>query len=290
MSRGFVYVLVSPNSSYIKIGGTEHPISKRLREINGTASYASHGPWELSDFLHVTDWHLVEGKLHRHFQNTRVRDISGTRELFKLAPHEARKQLRLTDPVLRIGHEKTVQLFQNRDLQLFLFKLFQLSGLFGYLDMQGAWTLTVLTATMGGRWFTINIGRHEVAFTYREYRGEKPQHYLVLDRLIREYPQCVKWIGKHGGEVRKAPYRSARERSVLISFEEDFASAEKFFRLPGVRRALVAYWLESLADLRDRNAKSTYARYHSYDAVAELLEYKHATENVFKAAAVHRRS
>lgn len=101
------------DSSYIKIGGTEHPISKRLREINGTASYASHGPWELSDFLHVTDWHLVEGKLHRHFQNARVRDISGTRELFKLAPHEARKQLRLTDPVLRIGHEKTVQLFQN---------------------------------------------------------------------------------------------------------------------------------------------------------------------------------
>lgn len=286
MSQGFVYVLVSPNSSFIKIGGTKHPISKRLQEINCTASYADHGPWDLSDFLHLTDWQLVEGKLHRHFQKNQVRHISGTRELFDLAPHEARKQLRLTDAALRIGHEKTAQLFQNRDLKLFLFKLFQLSGLFGYLDMQGAWTLTVLTSTKCGRWFTINIGPHEVAFTSRERRHEMPRHCLVLDRLILEYSESVKWLRKNGGEIEKAPYRSARERSVLVSFESDFADAEKFFGSAGVRRALVAYWLESLADLRSRAAKSTYARYHSYDAVAELLEYKRARENVFNTAFV----
>ncbi len=60
MAQGFVYILVSANSDFIKIGGTERPISERLRGINGTESYADHGPWQLSDFLHVTDWRLVE--------------------------------------------------------------------------------------------------------------------------------------------------------------------------------------------------------------------------------------
>jgi hypothetical protein len=72
MAQGFVYILVSPNSNYIKIGGTENPIRERLRQINGTASYAEHGPWELSDFLHVTDWHLVEGQLHRRFRQKQI--------------------------------------------------------------------------------------------------------------------------------------------------------------------------------------------------------------------------
>jgi hypothetical protein len=70
---------------------------------------------------------------------------------------------------------------------------------------------------------------------------------------------------------------------VLINFDEDFANAEKFFGLPGVRRALIAYWAEALADLRQRDAKSVYARYHSYDAVSQLLKYKRATQNVLVA-------
>jgi hypothetical protein len=48
-----------------------------------------------------------------------------------------------------------------------------------------------------------------------------------------------------------------------------------------MRRALVAYWSDALADLRERSAKSSYARYHSYDAVAELLHYSYAVQNVF---------
>src|SRR5437899_10178962 len=90
MPQGFVYVLVSPNSNFIKIGGTERPISERLRGINGTLSYAGHGPWQLSDFLHVTDWRLVEGGLHRHFKKKNIRDIPGTQELFDVSPYEAR--------------------------------------------------------------------------------------------------------------------------------------------------------------------------------------------------------
>jgi hypothetical protein len=280
MPQGFVYVLVSPNSNFIKIGGTERPISERLRGINGTESYSDHGPWELSDFLHVTDWRLVEGEMHRHFQKHNVRDVVGTHELFDAPPHEAREKLQSTSVSLRVGHEKTDDLFANRSVWLFLFRLFQLSGLFGNLDIQGSWTLSVLPKTKGGRWFTVNIGPHEVAFSARKSVAGKFTHFLVLDRLILEYPETIIWIGKREGVVQDAEYVGA-DRAVVISFDEDFANAEKLFGLPGVRRALIAYWAEALADLRQRDAKSVFARYHSYDAVSQLLKYNRATQNVF---------
>jgi hypothetical protein len=278
--QGFVYILVSPNSSHVKIGGTERPISERIQAINGTHSYAGHGPWELSDFLHVTDWRLVEGGMHRHFLERNIRDVAGTRELFAVLPHEARARLRLTDVALRVDHEKTEKIFKNRSLGLYLYKLFQLSGLYGSLDIQGAWTLSLLPKTKGGRWFTLNIGPHEVAFsTFKPIDG-KFEHYLILDRLILDYPETIIWIGKRDGEVQEADYASA-DRAVIINFREDFANAELALNLPGVRRALIAYWAESLADLRERKAKSVYARYHSYDAISELIEYKRATDSIF---------
>ena len=104
---------------------------------------------------------------------------------------------------------------------------------------------------------------------------------MVLDRLILDYPETIIWIGKHDGEVQEASYASA-DRAVIINFREDFANAELVLNLPGVRRALIAYWAESLADLRERKAKSVYARYHSYDAISELIEYKRATESIFR--------
>jgi hypothetical protein len=277
MAQGFVYILVSPNSNYIKIGGTERPISERLRGINGTIPYAAHGPWQLSDFLHVTDWRLVEGGLHRYFRQRKIREVPGAQELFNVPPYEARRELRATDTALRIDHEKTEQLFTNRDVRLYLYKLFQLSGLFGNLDIQGAWTLSLLPKTNGGRWFTLNIGPHEVAFSTRKPDNGKFTHYLVLDRLMLDFPDTIIWIGLRGGTVEEAHYASA-ERAVAISFQEDFANDEAIFNLPGVRRALIAYWLEALADLRERQAISVYARYHSYDAVSALLEYKRAAE------------
>jgi hypothetical protein len=164
-------------------------------------------------------------------------------------------------------------LFTNIDVRLYLYRLFQLSGLFGHLDIQGAWTLSVLPRTKGGRWFTLNIGPHEVAFSVRRSDEGKFEHYLILDRLILDFPETVIWIGRHDGHVENAQYAAA-ERAVSIHFKSDFASAERIFKLPGVRRALVAYWSESLADLRERKANSVYARYHSYDAVSQLLEYK----------------
>ena len=133
------------------------------------------------------------------------------------------------------------------------------------------------TTTGRGRWFTLNIGTHEVAFTPLKQDGGKYWHYLVLDRLILDFPETVIWIGLRGGEIKEAHYASA-ERAVRIRFKEDFANAEKIFRMPGIRRALVAYWSESLADLRERQKKSVYARFHSYNAVSELREYKRAAD------------
>ena len=38
---------------------------------------------ELSDFLHITDWQLVEGGLHRDFHKKRVQGLGGARELLE---------------------------------------------------------------------------------------------------------------------------------------------------------------------------------------------------------------
>ena len=177
MPQGFVYILVSPNSDYVKIGGTAHPIAKRLKEINGSVSYTGHGPWQISDFLHVTDWQLVEAGLHQHFRDRQIRDVIGTRELFNVSPHEARTQMRLSvDSVFRVDHETTLRFFQNRDLLNYVYRLFNLSGLFGSLDILGAWTLRLLTGTLGGTWFTLNIGSHAVAASMRN----KPKNPLRI--------------------------------------------------------------------------------------------------------------
>jgi hypothetical protein len=127
MPQGFVYILVSPNSDYIKIGRTERPISERLRGINGGEAYAPHGPWDLSDFVHVTDCVVVESAVHRHFQDRNVL-VVGTKELFSVAPHEAREQLRLISAPLRVDFQRTDELFHNPEVRLFLHQLFQLSG------------------------------------------------------------------------------------------------------------------------------------------------------------------
>jgi hypothetical protein len=124
-------------------------------------------------------------------------------------------------------------------VKLYLFRLFELSGLFSNVDIQGAWTLTLLPKTKGGRWFTLNIGSHEVAFSTKSATEGNVQHFIVLDRLILEYPDTIVWIGNRDGSVDVAEYVAA-ERAVVVNFNESFANAERFFTLPGVRRALIA--------------------------------------------------
>ena len=278
MAEGFVYLLSSPNSDFIKIGGTAKALRERLRGINNGSTYSMHGPWEVSDFLHVTDWRLVEAQLHTHFRKQHVKHIANTRELFAVPAHEARKQFARVAPSLRIGHEQTTKLFKRRDLSLYLFRLFQLAGLFGNLDIQGAWTLSLFTQTVGGRFFTINLGRHEVAFSPLS-SADEGWHFLVVDQLIKDFPKVAKWLRERGGGIENANYANAR-RAVRLSFRSTFADAEKLFAVDGIRRALIAYWADGLADLRERDARSRYARYHNYDAVYGLVEHARARQRV----------
>ena len=43
-----------------------------------------------------------------------------------------------------------------------------------------------------------------------------------------------------------------------------------FLKLDGVRRALFAYWAEALIGLKERGSSSMFARYHNWNAVAEI--------------------
>lgn len=58
------------------------------------------------------------------------------------------------------------------------------------------------------------------------------------------------WLGQRAGDVQSADYKAA-ERPVSASSDEAFAKAERIFALDGVRRAMVAYWADALADLRE---------------------------------------
>ena len=62
--RGHVYILTSPNCKYIKIGGTDYPPMKRIKQINSSQSYKEHGVWSLHDFRQVADWPSMESNLH----------------------------------------------------------------------------------------------------------------------------------------------------------------------------------------------------------------------------------
>jgi hypothetical protein len=59
-------------------------------------------------------------------------------------------------------------------------------------------------------------------------------------------------------------------RSVSVIFEGTFEDVNGFLNLDGVRRALIAYWSEALIGLKEENKLSSYARYHDWNAIAEI--------------------
>ena len=272
MAEGFVYLLTSINSApHVKIGGTENPPTVRIREINGTASYGPLGPWLLSDFRHVHDWRLVEGQLHQQFNAARTVDIDGTRELFAVAVPDARRAMADLPRHQLVRVDEVDRIFQDRALALYLERLFRFSGLSSWLHTQGAWTLRLFPSTSGGRYFTLNIGGHEVAWSPIPRSDQPNRHAIIVDQLIEEFPEVRNWLKSHDGEIRRAEYKSSYGRAVTLDFAADFAEAEHIFGLPGVRRALVAYWSEALIDLHERGANSVFGRYHDYNAVAKIM-------------------
>jgi len=198
-------------------------------------------------------------------------DESGARELFKITAQEASKRLCALDPEQIVKRPAIDRLFQDPPFAAYVLQLFRVSGLMHYLDIQGAWTFSIFTSTSGGRYFTLNIGGHEVAYTsLARGAARKSAHALVVDNLVGDFPETVQWVRERDGQIVTAHYKRALPRSVIIHFTGDFSDAGALLRLAGVRRALLAYWADALLTLSDRGAESVYATSHNWNAVAEL--------------------
>jgi hypothetical protein len=267
---GHIYVLTSPNCEYVKIGGTDHQPCKRVREINAGAPYKDMGPWTLHDFRQVSGWRRVEHNLHYTFRSKLVKAIPGQKELFRVPPTQASKHLEEIDDSLIIRKPKVDRMFQDQEFVDFLVKLFRTTGILNWVDLQGAWTFNLFPSTSGGRYYTLNIGRHEVAFASNNSHGNLPVQMIHMDRLIHDYRGVTAWVKKHSGRLRNNVYASGLERSTSVTFKGDFLAGQEFLGLNGVRRAIIAYWTEALIRLQETAKTSVFARYHNMNAVAEL--------------------
>ena len=162
-------------------------------------------------------------------------------------------------------------MFQDTEFSTFILRFFSFTGLLNWIDIQGAWTFVLFPNTVGGRYFTINIGGHEVAYsTLPRDAPNKPVHAIVMDRLIYDFPNVVRWAKARDGVFKDDLYSSAFSRSVSIAFYGDFTEALPFLQMDGVRRALIAYWAEALIGLKERGSMSLFARFHNWNAVAEI--------------------
>ncbi len=269
-SEGHIYVLTSPSCQYIKIGGTDHAPLKRLREINACEPYKSLGPWTLHDFRQVTNWRKVEHTLHYAFRSQRVIAIEGQKELFNVPAATASEYLEQLNASVIVKKPVIDRMFQDRELSRFLEQLFRTTAILNWIDLQGAWTFTLFPSTGKGRYYTLNIGRHEVAFATLSTKTQLPIHMIYMDKLVHDYEEPVAWLKEMGGDFSDGQYESSMVHSTGVFFSGTFNEAETFLRLPGVRRAIIAYWDEALVQLQEKSSTSLFARFHHWNAVAEL--------------------
>lgn len=203
-----------------------------------------------------------------------MEDVAGQKELFRVPPQTASEKLEelaKLHPGLIVARPKIDRMFQDETFATYMQRLFAFTGLLNWLDIQGAWTLSLFPSTGWGRYFTLNIGRHEVAFaTTASKQTGGPIHSIVMDRLIYDFPEVRAWVLARRGALRDDVYASALPRSVAVQFSGSFQDALGFLRLDGVRRALIAYWSEGLIQLKERGIASIFARFHNWNAVAEL--------------------
>jgi len=269
-SVGYVYILTSPKTDCIKIGGTDYPPLKRIKEINTTEPYKSLAPWSLADFRQVKDWRKVEYNLHYIFRSNLDTSIDNQKELFHVPIQDASKILDEIDIDQIVHKPKIDRMFQDEKFLNYLSNLFVFTGLMNWLNLQGAWTFVLFPSTSGGRYFTINIGPHEVAFSTLGRKKLKQQNMILVDKLIFDFGQVINWIMRHNGTITVDRYATALPRSTSIIFEGSFDDVNEFLSLDGVRRALIAYWNEALIRMKEKNTLSVYARYHNWNAVAKL--------------------
>lgn len=281
--QGHVYILESENCDCIKIGGTDFPPAKRLKEINETEPYKSLGPWVIVDFREVLDWKMVEHNLHYRFRDFQNKEILNQKELFHVSKNIAIEALETIDPNEIVYKPKIDRMFQDERFLNYISELFFFSGLIHSIDIQGIWTLSIYTQTGCGRFFTINIGPHEVAFSTFT-KNEIPQlNYIVVDKMILdpEFSEIRKWIIEHNGEIGKANYKTATDRAYYVCFNSDFKTASEILQLPGFKKAIISYWYDALISKRNDCKLSTYERYHNYNAVSKIVSYIKNNKNIY---------
>jgi hypothetical protein len=252
-NEGYVYILTSPKTEYIKIGGTDYPPLKRIKEINSTEPYKSLGPWSLADFRQVKNWRSIESNLHYIFRSKLNTSIKQQKELFSVSYQEVSIVLDSIKPEKIINKPKIDRMFQDQYFLSYIINLFKFTGLSHWLDSQGAWTFVLFPSTNGGRYFTINIGGHEVAFSTLSKKGRPQINMILVDRLIFDFEKVIYWVNQHGGEIDASHYATALPRATSIIFEGTFESLSEFLTLEGVRRALIAYWNEALITMKEKN-------------------------------------
>lgn len=176
----------------------------------------------------------------------------------------------MIDPSLIIKKPKIDRMFQNYEFVNYLVSLFKFTGIMNWLDIQGAWTFVLFPSTNGGRYYTLNIGPHEVAFSTLARKNQKSVHMLLMDRLIFDFSEVLEWVCENNGQITEDCYATALPRSTSIMFEGTFEKVNEFMNIDGVRRALIAYWNEALIRLKERNSQSIFAKHHNWNAIAEI--------------------
>lgn len=270
LPAGYVYVLRSSNCDLIKIGGSDYPPGKRIKEINTAEPYRSLGPWELKDFRQVKNWRKIESELHFIFRDHRDYEIESQRELFRIDPLKASEELHNKSLRYSTRINETRRLFQHEQFYEFIIMLFKYTGLRNFLDLQGSWTFRLFPQTSRGRFYTINIGNHEVAFASMARPGEPSIHMIYMDQMIRDFREPMTWLKRRKGVLQDQRYTTALYHSTSVLFAGDFEDAIEFLSLKGVRRSIMAYWMDSLIELQTKNRQSLFGRHHDWNAVAEL--------------------
>jgi hypothetical protein len=139
----------------------------------------------------------------------------------------------------------------------------------------------IISSTSGGRYFTLNIGPHEVAFSILPRKDEVQLNMILVDRLIFDFGDVINWIASHNGKIEVDHYATALARSTSLMFYGTFDEIMEFYSLDGVRRALIAYWNEALINLKEKNTMSVFARHHNYNAVAKIHNVIDHNEEIF---------
>ena len=270
-AKGFVYVLRSDRSQYVKIGRTTRSPQHRLREVNSQPGYVGAAPWTIVDWRQVDDCIAVEAAIHHLHARDRAVDCSPASELFSLAPEVARTSLVAVCEGHLIGSEPIGRLRLNPALQNWLRLLGRESGLDGFLDLQGLWSLSLFPSTAGGRYFTLNLDRHEVAYSAPIRGAGTDDHMLHVDELVWRDRTFRRWLRAHDGLALRGQYRSALPGSLTLHWTAPLESAGDVFDFSVVRRALLAYWMDRLLAMKQTATGSLHGKHHAYNAVSELF-------------------